>query len=329
MENLGKLNSKRNKKFLFIDNIIILAVFIVIFLFFSFKSEYFLDSVNVSAFLITLSIIGFVSIGQTILLISGTFDISVGSIVGFSGVLIAKILESFQISNLILFIVATIFVVFIGGGIGLINGLIITKGRVNAIITTIATLSIISALSMIITKGKYIEIKNKYFIALADIRIGRFVPVPIIIFLIAVIIFYIILKRTVFGRYIYCIGSNENSAVYSGINVVKVRISLFVLTGMLSSIAGIILSSRLVSAHAIFGNSYPLLTVAACVIGGTLLSGGKGGVLGTLLGISLLTTLDSGFSIISIPTHVRDIITGLILMIAVIFNESFGRVEKS
>ncbi|MCL5770914.1 MAG: ABC transporter permease [Actinobacteria bacterium] len=319
--------NKKNRKIKNIDNLIIFAVLIGVVLYFSFKNKSFLDEVNLNALLITLSIIGIVCIGQTLLLISGTFDISLGSIVGFSGVLLAKILELFKINNLSLFILFAFIVVLIGGLIGFINGLIITKGKINAIITTIAMLSIIFALSMIISKGKYIKISNLSFLSLAAQKFG-FVPLSFIFLIVLYLIFFIVLKFTVFGRYIYAIGSNENSVNYAGVNVDRIRILLFVLAGALSAFAGIILSSRLTTGHAIFGSSYPIITVAAGVIGGTLLSGGSGGVIGTFLGITLLTVLEGGFSIVGIPTHVKDIFTGTILMVSVIISESLLKRTK-
>jgi len=307
------LKAKYIKKYL--NSVLIVSVFILTIVFFSISSKDYLTINNIITNVIAVSTIGIVCIGQTLLLISGTFDISVGAVVGFSGVILAKFLDVFNVQSIGGSLFVLLIVIIIGALIGFINGIIITKVKINALITTIAMLSIIFGISLVITKSKYIGIETQFF------RTTGAFPIPLIILIVFYIIFYFILKITVFGRYIYAIGNNETAAKYSGINTDRIRILLFTITSSLSAIAGVLLSSKLTSAQAIFGQNYPLITVAACVIGGTLLSGGRGGVLGSLLGISFLTFLENGLILIKLPTYIQDLVTGIILIIALFFSE--------
>ncbi len=298
-----------------LSTLLIFVVFILTVIFFSIKSKDYLTIKNIITNIIAISTIGTVCIGQTMLLISGTFDISVGAVVGFSGVILAKLLDVFGVQSLGASLFVFLITIFLGAFIGFVNGIIITKIKINALITTIAMLSIIFGISLVITKSKYISVNAHFFRTL-----GAF-PNPMIILIILYIIFYVILKTTVFGRYIYAIGNNEIAAKYAGINTDLIRIILFTLTSALAAIAGVLLSSKLTSAQAIFGQNYPLVTVAAVVIGGTPLSGGKGGVLGSLLGISFFIFLENGLILIKMPTYIQDLITGIILIIALFISE--------
>lgn len=302
-----------------LNTLLIAVVFVLTIVFFSISSKDYLTVNNIITNIIAISTIGTVCIGQTLLLISGTFDISVGAVVGFSGVILAKLLKVFDVSGIPASLFVFFVVIFIGALIGFINGIIITKVKINALITTIAMLSIVFGISLVITKSKYIGIDNIFFK-----KLGAF-PIPMIILLVLYAAFYFILKTTVFGRYVYAIGNNETVARYAGINTDKIRILLFTITSALSAIAGILLSSKLTSAQAIFGQNYPLVTVAACVIGGTLLSGGKGGVLGSLLGISFFIFLENGLILINLPTYIQDLITGIILIIALFISEIWSK----
>jgi len=304
-----------------ISSTILIVIIVISVTFFSLRSEDFLTLSNIITVIISVSTIGIVCIGQTLLLISGSFDISVGSVVGFAGVILAKVLENFGVVDLGESILAILIVIFVGAAIGFINGILVTKIGINALITTIAMLSIVIGLSMAITKGKYININTPFFIALGSYKIGNILPVSIIILIILYAGAYILLKTTVFGRYIYAIGNNETAAKYAGINVNRVRIILFVISSAVSSIAGIILASKLTSAQAIFGANYPLITIAACVLGGCLISGGKGGVLGSFLGISFVIIFRNGLVVNELPTHIQDLVTGIILIVALYISE--------
>jgi ribose transport system permease protein len=318
-------NVRKNLFYRTLNSILLIAIIVAIMIFFSIRSKDFFTLNNIITNIFAVSTIGIVCIGQTLLLISGTFDISVGSVVGFSGVILAKLLTEFEITNTWNSILLILVVVAVGCFIGFINGIIITKVGVNALITTIAMLSIVLGLSLVITKSKYISITAPFFKYLGSYKIAGIVPIPLILLIVLYGSFYLVLKTTVFGRYVYAIGDNELAAKYAGINVDKIRIILFTITSGLSAIAGILLASKLTSAQAIFGENYPLITVAACVLGGAALSGGRGGVLGSLLGIGFLTVLENGLILIGLPTYIQDLVTGFVLIIALYISEIWTR----
>jgi ribose/xylose/arabinose/galactoside ABC-type transport system permease subunit len=318
-------NKNRYSLIKFLNIILLIVILIVTIIFFTIKNHDFLSVSNIITIIIAISTIGIVCIGQTMLLISGTFDISVGSVVGFAGVVLAKLLGVFKIQSNFSSVLMVLLIIAVGLMIGFINGIIVTKVKVNALITTIAMLSIVIGFSMVITKAKYIAITTPFFIALGNKNLGGLIPIPLIILVVLYIVFYFILKSTVFGRYVYAIGNNETAARYAGIKVDRIRIILFMIASATAAIAGIILASKLTSAQAIFGENYPLTTIAACVMGGTALTGGKGGVIGSLLGISFLAVLSNGLVLIGLPTHFQNLVTGIILIIALYISETWVR----
>ncbi|MCL5986397.1 MAG: ABC transporter permease [Actinobacteria bacterium] len=316
-----KFNYKKNLLLKSLNSILLLVILSISLIFFSIRSSDFLTLNNIVTIIVLTVAIGVVCIGQTLLLISGSFDISVGSVAGFSGIVLAKILNIFEINDAGRSLLILLLVIAVGGIIGFINGVIVTKVGINALITTIAMLSIVMGLSLSITKGNYITITTPFFIILGTYNIGNVIPISLIILIILYVAFYVILKTTVFGRYIYAIGNNETASTYAGINVNKIKIILFVIAGATSAIGGIILASKLTNAQAIFGQNYPITTIAACVLGGSAISGGKGGVLGSLIGISFLSVLINGLSIIGLPTNIQNLVTGIILIIALYISE--------
>lgn len=300
--------------------VLILFILVILIIIFRINSEHFLLINNMIAILFAVSSLGIVCFGQTLLLISGNFDISVGSVVGFAGVILAKALQVFEAYNLHdnpgkTFLVFLI-IITICGLVGLINGIIITKIGVNAFITTLAMQWILIGLSMVISGGTDIGIDNSLANAIVAIKIGGVIPIPFIILLVLFSVVYIILKTTVFGKYIYAIGSNENAARYTGLNVDKIKIILFTLSSIFAGIAGIMLALKLQSGQAIYGQEYPIISIAIVVLGGTLISGGKGGIVGTLVAIFFLTVLSNGLDLIGIPLYAQQTITGLIFIIA-------------
>jgi len=303
------------------NSILIIILIVFIFLFFSLKNNSFYSVSNITTILSIIPALAIVCIGQTLLLISGTFDLSVGSIVGFSGVLLAQIVQVFKIDSVWLSIIVFLFVIIVGGIIGLLNGLLVTRIGINALITTIAMLTIIMGLSLFITKGNYIVLTSPFFLKIGTYNIFNIVPLALIITIIGYILFFILLKTTVFGRYIYAIGNNKVAANYVCINVKRIEVYLFVISGALSALGGILLASKLTNAQAILGEGYPILTIAACVLGGSLLAGGKGGVLGTLLGVIFLMILKNGLSMIGFEQYIQDLVTGIVLIFALFISE--------
>ena len=282
---------------------------------FSILSPYFLRIENLYAIGLTMSGIGIVCIGQSMVLLTGKFDVSVGSVVGFAGMTTAILTREFGAYPLMV-----IAGVAIGALVGLINGMLVTKGRVNALITTFSMLTIFQGLTFIISSGYAVGVNQPGFRFLGTTRIGSF-PLPIIILLVLYVLFYLILKHTVFGRYIYSIGGNREAARLSGINVDRIQIFAFMITGAMAAFSGVMLASRLGSAQVSAGSQYPLNSIAACVLGGVSLNGGQGNILGALVGVAIIAVIQSGLIMINVPSYFQWIVTGIILIVAVFVDE--------
>lgn len=282
---------------------------------FSVLSPYFFTMRNLSAVGLNISVIGIVCIGQTLVLLTGMFDLSVGGVAGFIGMVVAILTKEYGMYPLML-----VFGVVLGALIGMINGLLITKGRVNALITTLSMMTIFQGMTFLISKGYAVGINMASFRFLGTYRLAG-IPLPIIILVVLYLLFYFILNNTVFGRYVYSIGGNRLTARLSGINVDVVQIMVFMIAGMLYAFAGILLASRLGSAQVGAGSQYPLNSIAACVLGGITLAGGEGNILGALIGVAIVGILQSGLIMIDMPTYYQWIATGVVLIIAVYYDE--------
>jgi ribose transport system permease protein len=286
-------------------------ILIAIVALFSILSPYFLRIRNIYAIGLTISVIGIVCIGQSLVLLTGAFDLSVGSVAGFSGMMVAFITKNYGYYGL-----ALIAGLGTGALIGLLNGLLVQKARINALITTLSMLTIFQGATFLISNGFAIGVNNEAFRFLGTYRLAG-VPMPIVLLLLLYVVFYLMLRFTVFGRYVYSIGGNPEAARLSGINVDRVRILVFMLTGMLSAFAGILLASRLGAAQTDAGSQYPLNSIAACVLGGISIAGGEGVILGALVGVAIIGVLQSGLIMIGMPSYYQWIATGVVLIIAV------------
>lgn len=288
-----------------------LIVLIVIVAAFSVLSPYFLRVRNLHAIGLTISVIGIVCIGQSLVLLTSGFDLSVGSVAGFAGMVVAFLTKRYENYFLMLLIGLAV-----GAAIGMINGLLITKARINPLITTLSMLSIFQGATFLVSKGFAVAVNLDSFRFLGTTRVFG-TPLPIIILVGLYVVFFVILKYTVFGRYIYSIGGNTEAARLSGINVDKIRILVFTLSGLLSAFGGIILASRLGAAQTTAGSQYPLNSIAACVLGGISIAGGEGVIFGSLIGVAIIGVLQSGLIMINMPSYYQWIATGMVLLIAV------------
>jgi ribose/xylose/arabinose/galactoside ABC-type transport system permease subunit len=295
----------------FLSDARMFIILIAIVALFSILSPYFLRIRNIYAIGLTISVIGIVCIGQSLVLLTGAFDLSVGSVAGFSGMMVAFITKNYGFYGL-----ALIAGLGIGALIGLLNGLLVQKARINALITTLSMLTIFQGATFLVSNGFAIGVNNDAFRFLGTFRVGG-VPMPIVLLLVLYAVFYLMLRFTVFGRYVYSIGGNAEAARLSGINVDRVRILVFMLTGILSAFAGILLASRLGAAQTDAGSQYPLNSIAACVLGGISIAGGEGVILGALVGVAIIGVLQSGLIMIGMPSYYQWIATGVVLIIAV------------
>ena len=261
------------------------------------------------------SVNAIISCGMLMAILMGDIDISVGSIVGLSGVVAAYTITNL---NFPLFVVVPL-TILVGGLVGLVNGFFISYLQVPAFVATLATQCIGRGLTEILTNGVTIRIRNDVYTGLGNSTVG---PVSITIFYaVAVLILtWFLLNRTRFGYYVYALGGNKVAAQYSGVNVKKFNMLPYILIGLFSGLGGMIWSARLGSAAAMLGSGFEMDAIAAVVIGGTSMSGGVGTVGGTFIGILIIGVITNGLNLMGINSFWQDVFKGIIIMAAVVFD---------
>ncbi|WP_188357117.1 ABC transporter permease subunit [Leuconostoc falkenbergense] len=278
----------------------------------------FLDPNNLLNLLRQVSINGLIALGMTFVILTGGIDLSVGAILALTSALSAMMITS-GVPTLIAMLIGIIF----GGLLGGLNGLIITKGGAAPFIASLATMTIFRGATYVFTNGNPITSKamNNSFI-FQFIGRGYFfgIPVPVIIMLISFFILYILLHKMTFGRKTYALGGNEKAAFVSGIKVNITKTWIYVISGIMSSAAGMILISRLSSAQPDAGTGFEMDAIAAVVLGGTSLAGGRGRIFGTLIGALIIGTLNNGMNLIGISSFYQQIVKGIVIIIAVLLD---------
>lgn len=278
---------------------------------FASMSANFLSTANVLNILSISAVIGLVSLGQVLPLISGGFDLSVSGVVPLAGVLFALL------TNAGLGLVPALVVVLAAGGVvGLVNGLLITRARINPLIATLGTLSVVGGLALVISNGLQIPFTNPDVGALTSR--GLFgVNNQVWLFVGLAIVVHIVLSYTSYGRRIYAVGGNVEAARLAGIRVNSVTSSVYVLCSMLAALAGVVLASQLLTGSGTAGINTNLQSITAVILGGAALTGGVGGVPGTVLGVLILGALSNGMALTHVPSFYQTIATGLVLLAAV------------
>lgn len=276
----------------------------------SLSSEFFLTSKNIFNVLRQFSVIAILAVGQALIIITGGIDLSVGSLVGLMGVVTA-LLAGTGLPAWVIFVA----VILAGCIAGSINGLLVTKVRINPFIVTLGMLSIAKGVALLITGGMPISIDNS-ITYLGSGYIGA-VPVPVIIMFLIVMIGHIFATRTLFGRNIYAVGNNERAAKLSGIRVDRVKIMVFVIMGALCALSGMIMSGNLSTAEPAAAEGYELDVIAAVVIGGASLAGGQGSIIGVILGAAIMGVLRNGFVLLEVSAYWQVVTIGLVIIAAV------------
>lgn len=278
-------------------------------------SPYFLVPRNLFNVMRGASIIGVVAIGMTFVIINRGIDLSVGSIVGMATAIVALLAPYDYAMAVGVAVVASVIA-------GLVNGLMITRLNLQPFIATLASLIFIRGLVYIYTDGNNIILRDapKWFGFIGSGYIGP-VPVPIVIFVVIWIVSLFVLKNTRFGRHVYAVGANENAARLYGININMVKLKVYAIIGLLCSIAGVVLVSRLMVSEPNAGQLYELDAIAATLIGGTTFDGGVGGVGGTLLGVMILALLGNILNLMGVSPYYQMLLQGGIIVIAVVVSE--------
>jgi len=282
---------------------------------FSILSKRFFTISNMLIVMRQTSIVAFLGVGMTFVILGAGIDLSVGSVLAFSGAVGAGVMQNGGIFFGILAGLA------LGTALGAFNGMVITKLKIPAFIATLAMMAIARGGTLVYTDGRPITGLPYSFAFLGRGYIGN-VPFPIILMLIIFIFAYIVLKLTRFGRYVYATGGNINAARASGIKVDNVIISTFAISGFLSGLTGMVLASRLNSAQPTAGMGYELDAIAAVVLGGTNLFGGEGELWGTLVGAFIMGILNNGLNMLNVSSFYQQVVKGIVILIAVTVAQS-------
>ncbi len=296
----------------------VFSALVILIILMSISSPYFLSEANIFNVLRGMSTIGIMAIGQTMVIVTGGIDLSVGSVMAVSSMLTARLIT---VNNESAFLGVLCGLLF-GLLLGTISGLIITRFKINPFITTLGMLSIGRGLTYLLATGvkgsvaSNIPMQNESIIYMGSGYLGP-VPFSVIILFILVVLATIFLKRTVPGRYIYAVGSNERSARLSGVPVNKVRVFVYAITGFFCALAGIIVTGRLSTAATNIGIGNELDVIAAVVIGGASLQGGEGTVTGAIIGATIMAIVRNAFVLLHIPNHFQTITIGVVIILAV------------
>ena len=265
------------------------------------------------------SINAIIAVGLTFVIISGGIDLSVGSLVAFSGVVLASLLQQ-----------SVPLPIALAGGLavgllcGLVNGVLITYGKLPPFIATLGMMSVARGGALLFTDGRPISGFSESFRQLATAEIFRS-PVPVVLRVGVYAVAHFVLRRTKFGRYVYAIGGNEEAALLSGVRVRLYKTLVYGVGGLLSGLAAVVLTARLNSAQPIAGINYELDAIAATVIGGTSLMGGQGSVIGTLIGALIMGVLRNGLNLLGVSSFIQQVVIGAVIIVAVLMDTAFKR----
>ena len=290
--------------------IILMAVITII-------NSNFLTANNLLNLLLQVTSNALIAFGMTFVILTGGIDLSVGSILALSSALTAGLLGSGMPVTL-----AILISLILGCILGMMNGLLISYGKLAPFIVTLATMTIFRGATLVYTNG------NPITKGLSDTFLFQFlgqgyivgIPFPVIIMFIVFIVLYVLLHKTAFGKSVYAIGGNEKAAYISGVKLNKVKIIIYSISGIMASISGLIITSRLSSAQPTAGASYEMDAIAAVVLGGTSLSGGKGRILGTLIGALIIGVLNNGLNIIGVSAFWQQVVKGVVILISVLID---------
>lgn len=306
------MNKEKLMKFKSIIGLILFSIIV------SFLSPRFLTVPNMLNVFKQTSINAVIAAGMTFVILTGGIDLSVGSILAFSGAICASLIAS----GMNVF-VAIILALAVGGGVGAVSGLIISKGKIQPFIATLAMMTILRGATLVFTDGRPIGLGNsKGAMAFSKLGAGQLlgIPIPVYFMIVVFAICYYILTQTRLGRYVYAVGGNEEASRLSGLNTTKLKVWVYTISGILASLSGIIVTSRLFSAQPNAGSGYELDAIAAVVLGGTSLAGGQGSILGTVVGALIIGILNNSLNLLNVSSYYQMIAKGAVILIAVLLD---------
>ncbi|MDG2955102.1 L-arabinose ABC transporter permease AraH [Bisgaard Taxon 10/6] len=300
-----------------------LLIFAVIFVCSCLFIPNFATVVNMKGLGLAISMSGIVACGMLFCLAAGEIDLSVASVIACAGVVTAVVINMTQ--NVSVGILAGLG---LGIAVGLINGFVIAKLKINSLITTLATMQIARGLGYIISDGKAVGITKEEFFELGYQDIFG-VPLPIVFTIICIAIFGFLLSKTTYGRNTLAIGGNQEASRLAGINVDRTKLIIFVVSGFVSALAGVILAARMTSGQPMTSVGFELVAISACVLGGVSLNGGVAKISFIIAGVLILGTIENAMNLLNISPFAQYVVRGLILLIAVIFDKYKQKFIKS
>lgn len=291
------------------------AVLVIMILIASVTSPYFLDIYNLQSLIRDLAFIGMIGTAQSLLLLIGELDLSVGKIASLCGILSGMMMVNWGWNPWLSLLLALIC----GLTFGAINGVIVSKLRLNSMVATIGMQGVYGGVNLVLTKGKAITgiPENIYFLGKGSI--GP-IPMPFIFCLIVLVIVLFIVKKTKTGRYIYAIGNSKEAARILGINVDKIRILIYSIVGFISALAGILYVARLGSSQSAIGENWPMNSIASSVIGGVALTGGIGNPAGALIGAAIISIIQNMIVLYGVNVYWQSAVSGFVVVIAISFS---------
>ena len=296
--------------------------FIIILTAFSFGSKFFLTVSNLLNIGMYAAVVGVASMSITFVLACGLIDLSAGAIMGLSGMMGALVVA--RTNSMPLAVLATLTTGMLTGAI---NGLLVTRFKIVPFIATVGTAKLFRGLVYVASSGKSINIQNEPIKWFGRGYIG-FVPVAFIIFLLSIIIFTFIAKQTVFGRKIFIIGGNSRASYLAGIKVQKIQFFVFMLNGLMCGLSGLLIISQLGACLLESGDGYEFNAISGAILGGVSMSGGKGSMVGTAIGVLVLSTLRNGLTMMNIASYWQNVVIGLVLIVAVALDIARTEAEK-
>ena len=301
-----KINISSVRELLLVGVVLLLCVIWTV------MNPQFLSLNNITNILRQASYTAVAAVGMTMVIVIGEIDLSAGSLVCASGLTGAMVCK--ETGNVVLAVLAALAV---GILVGFVNGALCAYGKLPGFIATLASMTVLRGLAYIITGGNSVVWTNEAFTMIGTGYVGP-VPIPVIIMVLVIIFGWVLTTKLKFGRYIYAVGGNSDASKWSGIAVEKVKIIVYMVMGVLTSIAGLIITARLGSGQPSAGQNFEMDCITAAVVGGTSMSGGRGKVFGTIVGVLLLTVLTNGMTLVGINTYWQQVLKGVIIVVSVL-----------
>ncbi|TCN28710.1 ABC transporter permease [Sinorhizobium americanum] len=295
----------------------IVLVFFLIVAFFAFANQYFMTWLNWLNLVRQSSINGILAIGVTFVILTKGIDLSVGSVMALAGMIAASLVTETNEQFVLFGIFAGLAA---GAGLGLVNGVLVAAVKVPPFVVTLGMLSVARGLTLIFSEGRPIPNLSDPFKWIGSGQI-MYIPVPIVILFVVFLIGWTVLNYTTFGRYVFAVGGNEKAARTSGISTKVIVGATYVISGLLAGLAGLVLTARTTAALPQAGIGYELDAIAAVVIGGTSLAGGRGSLLGTLIGALIIGTINNGMDLMGVSSYYQQVLKGTIIVVAVIADQ--------